>query len=102
MNPTQLFAEVKKFQTVEQLKEWARLIGFDFEANDNSVNNGQDNDHNYQNFFHLMILISELERVKDDVVYIINHDGIEVLVDDLNHTMYGDHPAFIRHKLERQ
>ena len=38
MNPTQLFTQVKKFQTVEQLKEWAREIGFDFESNDKSEN----------------------------------------------------------------
>jgi len=104
MNPTQLFAEVKKFKTVAQLKEWARLVGFDFEANDNSVNDGQDNDHNYQNFFHLMILMSELDRVKGDAVLIINHADIEVLVENLDHSIYKHrlHPHVEVHKLERQ
>ena len=103
MNPTQLFTQAKKFQTVVQLKEWAREIGFDFEANDKSDNDGLDNDHNYQNFFHLIILLSELDRVKDDSVLIINHDNIEILVDDLNHSMYGKRFPFTNiHKLERQ
>ena len=94
MNPTQLFTQVKKFQTVAQLKEWAREIGFDF-------NQSEASDHNYQNFFHLIVLMSELDRVKDDSVLIINHDNIEIVVDDLNHSMYGKRFPFTNiHKLE--
>lgn len=94
MNAKQIFDAIRQFNTVQEIKEWAASVGYDF--NPDYTGYDDENDHpNYQNFFHLEVLFAEIKCLDvqpgtRSIMIIYNQSGNEILAASINDDYYND------------
>ena len=88
--PNEIMSEVKKFNSLSELKEWMTSLGFDLNPDYTGLRDEMEHS-NYQMHFYLDILHSEINKLSPDAeaIIIFNNNNEEVLADDLDRSHYS-------------